>query len=441
MTNSKKPGRRRFLGNLGIAGVAGGVVGAACADARSNSAPASAHNYFDAVLDPCFVDERIDSRSVSFENPTGERGVGCLSMALDGVRKSRAGRAIASGERVVLADIKGPGTMRHIWMALSWVQPELMRALRLEAFYDGMSEPSISVPVTDFFGLPHGRTTEFYSQVITVPEGRGVNSYIPMPFGRSVRMELVNESDRDTSLAYQIDYTLEPLPPEHTHYLHVSFRRENPTTLRRDFVVTEGLKGPGRFLGCVVGIRVLDKTFYGEGEMKVYRDGDGDSSTVCGTGLEDYVGSAFGLSRHYGPYAGTPLWLSAPDADRSPLSSPDFLSFYRWHIPDPIMFSKDLRVTLQQVGWIPKFESKEELERYKATHLPASSKDWKLSQDGKRLMGIAERQDDYCATAFVYCRTPQPVPRLNIKSATANIARMSYEGLTLFEELMKKLNK
>ena len=126
MTNSKKPSRRRFVQSLGIAGVAGGVVGAACADAGSNSAPPSAHNYFDAVLNPCFVDERIDSRSVSFENPTGERGVGCLSMVLDGARKSRAGRAIASGERVVLADIKGPGTLRQIWMGLSWVRPELM---------------------------------------------------------------------------------------------------------------------------------------------------------------------------------------------------------------------------------------------------------------------------------------------------------------------------
>ena len=108
---------------------------------------------------------------------------------LHGVRKRRAGRAIAAGENVVIADIKGPGTLRHIWMALDWGRPESMRALRLEGFYDGMSEPSISVPVADFFGLPHGRATEFYSKVLTAPEGRGVNSYIPVPFGRSVRVD------------------------------------------------------------------------------------------------------------------------------------------------------------------------------------------------------------------------------------------------------------
>jgi hypothetical protein len=247
-----------------------------------------------------------------------------------------------------------------------------------------------------------------------------------MPFGRSVRIELTNESGEDSALAYQIDYTLEPLLPHQISYLHASFRRENPTTLRRDFVLTEGLKGPGRYLGAVVGIRPLDKAprWYGEGELKIYRDGDGNSPTICGTGLEDYAGSAFGLGRHHGPYAGAPLWLSAPDADQSPLAAPDFLSFYRWHLPDPVMFSKDLRVTLQQIGWLPKLPSKEELERYKAIYT-----------DGKSYAGLAERRDDYCATAFIYCRTPQPVPRLDIRSATANVARMPYEDLNFFEKL------
>jgi len=401
----------------------------------SKALPPNLHNYFEAILNPCFVDEVIDSRSVSFENPTGERGAGGMS---HGGRKGNAGQSISPGEKIVLAAIEGPGTLRHIWMALDWRRPESMRALRLEGFYDGMSEPSISVPVVDFFGLPHGRATEFYSQLITVPEGRGVNSYIPMPFGRSIRVELTNETDKPTGLAYQIDYTLEPLLPERTHYLHASFRRENPTALRRDFVITEGLKGPGRFLGCVVGIRVLDKTFYGEGEIKIYRDGDQEFPTICGTGLDDYVGTAYGLSRHYGQYAGAPLVLSAPDAYKDPLTNPDYLSFYRWHIPDPIMFSRDLRVTLQQIGWTPEFKSEEELERYKATHLPAG-RGWILSQDGKGLTGLAERQDDCCATAFVYCRTPQRVPRLNIDAAIADIARMSYENPTSFEKLVLRM--
>jgi hypothetical protein len=390
-------------------------------------------DYSSAVSDPSFVDARIDSRAVTSENPTGARGAGGMSY---GGRKGRGGQNIRSGARAVLADLEGPGTLRHFWLALPpWGNdPELLRSLRLEAFYDGMTEPSVSVPILDFFGLPHGRLAEYYSQLVTVPGGRGLNSYIPMPFGRSVRVELANESDRDAPIAYQIDYTLEPLAPERTHYLHISFRRENPTTLRRDFVITEGLRGPGRFLGCVVGIRALDtSTFYGEGELKIYRDGDDEFPTICGTGLEDYVGSAFGLTRHYGPYTGTPLIISAPGGDEDAMGTPDYLGFYRWHVADPVMFSTDLRVTLQQIGHPPaRFESPEELERYTATHLPAS-RGWVTSSDRTRLWGVVERQDDYCATAFVYCRTPQPVTRYDPESATADIARLPYEPPSTFE--------
>src|SRR4029077_13363670 len=125
--------------------------------------------------------------------------------------------------------------------------------------------------------------------------------FVPMPFGSRARFEIVNASSRPQMLFFQIDYTLGPVEPS---YLHVSFRRENPTTLMRDFVISDGLAGPGRFLGCVVGLRVLDEgVWYGEGELKVYRDGDGDNPTICGTGLEDYVGSAWGLGPHAAPYA------------------------------------------------------------------------------------------------------------------------------------------
>ena len=99
-------------------------------------------------------------------------------------------------------------------------------------------------------------------------------------------------------------------------YLHVEFRRENPTTMRRDFVITDGLRGPGRFLGCAMGVRIIDGgNWYGEGEMKLYRDGDDALPTICGTGLEDYVGSAWGLGPHASPYGGAPLVVQPPGAD------------------------------------------------------------------------------------------------------------------------------
>ena len=154
---------------------------------------------------------------------------------------------IGAGERVVLADIEGPGVLRHLWMTVLPAPPERLRAIWIEVFYDGSDEPSVSVPLLDFFCLPHGRTAPFASALVAVNEGRGFNSTIPMPFAHHVRVELENGSDAPTVLYYQIDYTLESALPASSGYLHVSFRRENPTRLGSDLVITEGLDGPGAF--------------------------------------------------------------------------------------------------------------------------------------------------------------------------------------------------
>ncbi len=371
--------------------------------------------------DPATIDLGLDSRSVSFENPTGDRGAGGSQRA---GRKGAPSRRIAPGETVVLADLEGPGRLRHWWMTFPPAPPEVMRGLVLEVFYDGAAEPSVSVPCLDFFGFPHGRPAPYACALVAAQEGRGFNSWIPMPFRRRVRAELTNHAPRDLDVYYQIDYTLERHLPETAGLLHVSFRRENPTRIKHDFVIAEGLRGPGRFLGMSVGVRVLDEgSWYGEGEVKVYRDGDDRLPTICGTGLEDYVGSAWGLGAHESPWQGVPLDVRAPGAVQ-----PDFVSFQRWHVPDPIVFASDLRVTIQQIGFQFFGEGQEEaLARYEKTH-PVAGAGWRRRpRPGILAMGIAERVDDYCATAFVYCREPQGVPRLDVAAALADIARRAYE--------------
>jgi hypothetical protein len=304
-------------------------------------------------------------------------------------------------------------------------RPEVMRAVWMEAFYDGLDEPSVSVPCLDFFACPHGRPVAFTSALVSVNEGRGLNSHMPLPFRKSLRLELTNGSPRPVDLYYQLDYTLEPAVGANTGFLHASFARENPTLPQRDFVIAEGLRGPGRFLGCSVGIRVLDDgMWYGEGEVKVFRDGDRDLPTICGTGLEDYVGSAWGMGPHAALYAGAPLEVRHPDGP----AQPDFVSFYRWHLLDPIVFRSELRVTIQQIGaaW---FRTGDEASfaAYAASH-PAAGSGWRMDpRPGIHAMGIAERFDDYCATAFVYCLTPQPVPRLDLAAALSDIERKDYE--------------
>ena len=370
----------------------------------------------------------LDCRAVTFENPTGERGAGG---SVAGGRKGAPNQLLDPGERVTLADLRGPGTIRHIWMTFPPAPPEVMRAMYVEVFYDGMTEPSISVPCVDFFGLPHGRPVALSSALTAVQEGRGFNSFIPISFGDRIRIEFVNGAPHRTYLYYQLDYTVGAEPD--AGRLHVSFRRQNPTVLKQDFVIEEGLHGPGRFIGCVVGIRCIDPgTWYGEGEVKVYRDGDTDLPTICGTGLEDYVGSAWGMNAHQALYAGVPLDVRGPNVAGHAI--PDFVGFYRWHVLDPIMFERDMKVTIQQIGYdvfVPGDE--ERLARAEAEGRPAGR--GLTRRKSGVAHGIVERVDDYCATAFTVCAEAQPVPRLDLAAAIADLERRDYETADPFEAL------
>jgi hypothetical protein len=381
--------------------------------------------------DPSHIDLELDARSISFENLDGGRGAGGTA---HGGRKGAPNRLLRAHERVTLADIDGPGTIRHIWCTVPAAPPETMRALVLEVFYDGNDEPSISVPLLDFFGAPMGRPVPYASHLTVAAEGRGFNAYFPMPFHRNVRIELQNHSRRPTMLYFQIDYTLQSELAADSGLLHVSFRRENPTTMRRDFVIADGLRGPGRFLGCVVGIRPIDAgAWYGEGEVKVYRDGDDAFPTICGTGLEDYVGTAWGMGAHAGPYAGAPLDVRAPDA--SMWTIPDFVGFYRWHLPDPIVFRDELRVTIQQIG--ANFFGAADtatMDAYFATN-PIAGTGVPEPMGPGLLFAICERVDDYSAAAFSYCRVAQPVPRVDPTAAAADLERRSYESASPMESL------
>jgi class 3 adenylate cyclase len=299
-----------------------------------------------------------------------------------------------------------------------------MRAVWLDVYYDGLDQPSVSVPCLDFFAIAHGRPVAYDSALTSVHEGHGFNTYIPMPFRDHVRVELTNFSSREQHVYYQIDYTLEQSLPPEAGYLHVSFRRENPTVQRRDFVIVEGLEGPGRFLGCAVGVRVLDEgVWYGAGEVKIYRDGDTEFPTICGTGVEDYVGTAWGMGQHVAAYAGAPLVVEPPGTR----GQPAFVSFYRWHLPDPVVFTRELRVTLQQIGYAMfGVGDSERFERYAASH-PAAGAGWDRRDPRFAARGIVERADDYCATAFVYCAKPQLIPRPDVAIAIADIGRLEHE--------------
>ncbi len=383
--------------------------------------------------DPSRIDLGLDSRAVTFENPTGERGAGGQSR--DG-RKGAPMRIIFAGERVVLADLTGAGTVRHFWCTFPPAPPEVMRALLLEVFYDGNDRPSISVPLLDFFALPHGRPVAYTSALTSAQEGRGFNAYFPMPFRDGLRVEVVNGSAVAQFFYFQLDYTKQETIAADAGFLHATFRRENPTTMRDDFTIVDGLRGPGRFLGCAIGVRPIDGgQWYGEGEVKVYRDGDTRFPTICGTGLEDYAGSAWGMGAHAALYGGAPLDVRAPGTGGESVGGiPDFVGFYRWHVPDPIVFTDALRVTIQQIGMHVFFDGQDaEMDASLRANPPAGTGWLRNPRPGVLGFGICERVDDYCAAAFVYCRDAQPVPPVDLAAAIVDIERKPYEPALAFE--------
>jgi hypothetical protein len=280
-----------------------------------------------------------EPRWSSFENPTAARGSAGRS---NKGRKGAAFAPLAAGETTTLLDLQGPGIVRRMWMTMSDRSPKMLRSLRIDCYWDDSPTPAVSAPLGDFFLAMHGRMVTFENALFCSPEGRSFVCTIPMPFRSRARITLSNESDRPVSqLFYDVNCTLEPV--EDAWYFHAHFRRERPTTLGTDFTILPHVQGRGRFLGAHVGLilpMVYDRSWWGEGEVKMFLDGDTEYPTLCGTGAEDYISSAYGQGTFKQALHGSTL---ADEKTRQ-------WAFYRYHIPDPIVFKSDIRVTLQQIG-------------------------------------------------------------------------------------------
>jgi hypothetical protein len=319
--------------------------------------------------EPYKLGTNLKSRSISFENQTGEPGMGgqAASRHLGVGRKGFPAKGIAPGETVVLCDINSSGTIRHIWMTGTftkqnhtpeWERNYLLRSTVIRAYWDGQEHPSIECPLGDFMGLAHGKVTSYESAVHSVGEHAAFNFWLPMPFESNAKITITNESDMPFTLFYQIDYTIGDEHPEEFGRLHTLFRRENPTVMKQDFELLPKRTGKGRFIGAVMGIRTLHPGWWGEGEVKFYMDGDTDWPTICGTGAEDYVGLSYGIQQTTFSYLGANLVYKSDSAfttlslktNEMETMRRDYISMYRWHLPDPIYWEEECRVTIQQIG-------------------------------------------------------------------------------------------
>lgn len=322
--------------------------------------------------------KKMQSRAITPENPTGEKGkAAMLPSPLGPSRKGKGAIPLKSGEETVIAQIEGPGIIRHMWMTIrdrTEFGSFVLRDLILRIYWEDSEFPAVESPLGDFFCNGFGQRCDVNSLPIVVNPTGGFNSYFEMPFQRAARVTIENQHPKDmTSFFYTINYALVEELPEETMYFHANWRRERITNYQQDYQLISGLKGSGYYVGTYLALTCLERYWWGEGEFKFYIDGDSDYPTITSTGTEDYFGGAWAFhefdefgrphAKNYcTPFLGYP-YQSNRDTTRERFETgklnavhafgDDALpchGLYRWHLQDPIVFNEDLTVTLQQIG-------------------------------------------------------------------------------------------
>ena len=297
--------------------------------------------------------------SISPENPTGEKGKG--AMAVKG-NASNAARDLGQGWKVnpyiiipphstaTLADISAQGAIQHIWMTPTgnW------RWSILRMYWDEEKDPSVEVPVGDFFAMGWGKFAPITSLAVCVNPGSAFNSYWPMPFRKHAKITMENIDEKPMTVYFQIDYTQTRVDAD-AAYFHAQFRRVNPLPYKDVYTIVDGVKGKGQFVGTYLAWGVRNNGWWGEGEIKFYIDGDKEFPTIAGTGTEDYFCGSYNFEnqekKEYQefttPYTGL-IQVIKPDGL---YRSQQRFGLYRWHIADPVRFETDLKITIQALGW------------------------------------------------------------------------------------------
>lgn len=285
-------------------------------------------------------DENASTRWSSPENRNGAKGAGGKE---NNSAKGHAYDAIKAGETYTLLETEGPGIINRMWITINDRSPLMLRSLRLDIYWDGEAKPAVSVPFGDFFGAGLGKTTVFENALFANPEGRSFLSFIQMPFKKSAKITITNESDKNlNNCFYDVDYNLVNWD-ENWLYFHAYWHRDTATKLAEDFEILPHVEGKGRYLGTNIGVNAnpaYPKSWFGEGEVKLFMDGDKDYPTLNGTGTEDYIGTGWGQGRFILNYSGCTIQDDSTGE----------IAFYRYHIPDPVYFKTDCKVALQQIG-------------------------------------------------------------------------------------------
>ncbi len=282
---------------------------------------------------------------------------------------------IQGGETRVLADIKGPGKITHIWMTQGNDDTEFLRKVLLKFYWDDETNPSVLVPLGDFFCLGHGMVNSFqnlFFSASTSPHSRykfgefvALNCYLPMPFNKSARIELVNETEFDHYQYFYIDYEVyDNAFGEDVAYFHASFNRENPTTGwgheitvntppanianlsdENNYLILEA-EGTGHFIGFNLSVTNLqtylkkphERTWWGEGDEMIFIDGEPWPPSIHGTGTEDAINQAFGMQPNAYLYNGTSIFED---------DTKGYNTSYVFYVTNPVRFTKSIRASIE----------------------------------------------------------------------------------------------
>ena len=281
---------------------------------------------------------------------------------------------LAPGETKVLADIRGPGQITHIWFA----QPSHFREVLLRITWDDAQQPSVLCPVGDFFGLGNGIANSYQSALFTASANAnnvmgydpatgkarasmvGLNCYAPMPFRKRAKIELINESDEPHMKWFYIDYeTFTDGWDKNLGYFHAEFRRMNPfggwapelpvntpdveikNTGRfawdSNYVIAE-TKGRGQYIGCNLSVANICGGWWGEGDDMIWVDGYKWPPDLHGTGSEDYLGHAWGMQANAHLRNGSSIYE---------LHTKGYQTSYVFHLENPVYFQRELKATIE----------------------------------------------------------------------------------------------
>ncbi len=316
-------------------------------------------------MDNLFMMSDAETRSISPENLTGEKGQGGRISPEEGNAKRAAKKHgwkanpyvfIEPGEEKVLADIDGSGIINHIWMTPGRDGNDRLRIIRI--YWDGETEPSVEVPVGDFFCNAWGskNQTNIVSLPVCVNPLNGFNCFWQMPFRNNCKITMQNLTENQTTLYYQVDYTLTEVP-KNAAYFHAQFRRVKEVPFKEEYVIVDNIKGRGQYVGTFLSRGTKSDRWWGEGEVQMFLDGDTDYPTINGTGEEDYFLGSYAYKKYFDPG-----WKNFKYVDyNTPYAGfyqvghkGEFVGRfgqYRWHIYDPVRFKSDFKIQIQCLGW------------------------------------------------------------------------------------------